>query len=136
MLPILTSVSSIFMAVLLFMLGNSLLSITLPLKMEAAGVANELTGVVMAAYFAGLLAGCIYGKALIFRVGHIRAFAGLSALNVGAILGHTMIFDPVAWAVLRLSPGSVSPASSRPWKAGSTTGWTTPTAGACSASTW
>jgi MFS family permease len=105
MLPILTSVSSIFVAVLLFMLGNSLLSITLPLKMEAAGVANELTGVVMAAYFAGLLAGCIYGKTLIFRVGHIRAFAGLSALNVGAILCHAMIFDPMAWAVLRFVSG-------------------------------
>ncbi len=105
MLPILTSVSSIFMAVLLFMLGNSLLAITLPLKMEAAGVANELTGVVMAAYFAGLLAGCIYGKTLIFRVGHIRAFAGLSALNVGAILCHAMVFDPMAWAVLRFVSG-------------------------------
>jgi len=105
MLPILTSVSSIFVAVLLFMLGNSLLAITLPLKMEAAGVANELTGVVMAAYFAGLLAGCIYGKTLIFRVGHIRAFAGLSALNVGAILCHAMIFDPMAWAVLRFVSG-------------------------------
>jgi len=105
MLPILTSVSSIFVAVLLFMLGNSLLGITLPLKMEAAGVANELTGVVMAAYFAGLLAGCIYGKTLIFRVGHIRAFAGLSALNVGAILCHAMIFDPMAWAVLRFVSG-------------------------------
>jgi MFS family permease len=105
MLPILTSVSSIFMAVLLFMLGNSLLAITLPLKMAAAGVANELTGVVMAAYFAGLLAGCIYGKTLIFRVGHIRAFAGLSALNVGAILCHAMVFDPMAWAVLRFVSG-------------------------------
>ncbi len=105
MLPILTSVSSIFVAVLLFMLGNSLLAITLPLKMEAAGVANELTGVVMAAYFAGLLAGCIYGKTLIFRVGHIRAFAGLSALNVGAILCHAMVFDPMAWAVLRFVSG-------------------------------
>ncbi len=105
MLPILTSVSSIFVAVLLFMLGNSLLAITLPLKMEAAGVANELTGVVMATYFAGLLAGCIYGKTLIFRVGHIRAFAGLSALNVGAILCHAMVFDPVAWAVLRFVSG-------------------------------
>ena len=105
MLPILASVSSIFVAVLLFMLGNSLLAITLPLKMEAAGVANELTGVVMAAYFAGLLAGCIYGKTLIFRVGHIRAFAGLSALNVGAILCHAMVFDPMAWAVLRFVSG-------------------------------
>lgn len=105
MLPILTSVSSIFVAVLLFMLGNSLLGITLPLKMEAAGFANELTGLVMAAYFAGLLAGCVYGKTLIFRVGHIRAFAGLSALNVSAMLGHAMLFDPFVWAVLRFVSG-------------------------------
>jgi len=61
--------------------------------------------VVMAAYFAGLMAGCIYGKTLIFRVGHIRAFAGLSALNVGAILCHAMVFDPIAWAVLRFVSG-------------------------------
>jgi MFS family permease len=105
MLPILTSVSSIFAAVLLFMLGNSLLGITLPLKMEAAGFANELTGVVMASYFAGLLAGCVYGRTLIFRVGHIRAFAGLSALNVSAILCFAMIFDPLSWAVLRFVSG-------------------------------
>jgi MFS family permease len=105
MLPILTSVSSIFVAVLLFMLGNSLLGITLPLKMGAAGLANELTGLVMAAYFAGLLAGCVYGKMLIFRVGHIRAFAGLSALNVSAMLCHAMVFDPFAWAVLRFISG-------------------------------
>jgi MFS family permease len=105
MLPILTSVSSIFAAVLLFMLGNSLLGITLQLKMEAAGFANELTGMVMAAYFAGLLTGCVYGKRLIFRVGHIRAFAGLSALNVSAILCHAMVFDPLPWAVLRFVSG-------------------------------
>jgi len=105
MLPILTSVSSILVAVLLFMLGNSLMGITLPLKMEAAGLANELTGVVMASYFAGLLAGCVYGKTLIFRVGHIRAFAGLSALNVSAILCHAMFFDPISWAVLRFVSG-------------------------------
>ena len=128
MLPILISVSSILIAVLLFMLGNSLLGITLPLKMEAAGVANEMTGVVMASYFAGLMAGCVYGKTLIFRVGHIRAFAGLSALNVGAILCHAMSCAS--------SRGSASPASSRRWRAGSTTAWTTPTAAGCSGSIW
>lgn len=105
MLPLLASVSSILVAVLLFMLGNSLVGITLPLKLAAAGVANEFTGVVMAAYFAGLLTGCVYGKTLIFRVGHIRAFAGLSALNVGAILCHALLFDPVTWAVLRFTSG-------------------------------
>ncbi len=105
MLPLLYTVSSLLVAVLLFMLGNSLVGIALPLKLEAAGVANEFTGVVMAGYFAGLLAGCIYGKTLIFRVGHIRAFAGLSALNVGAILCHALLFDPVVWTVLRFTSG-------------------------------
>lgn len=105
MWPILRSVSSIFSAVLLFMLGNSLLGITLPLKLQAAGVADELTGVVMAAYFGGLLAGCIYGRPLIIRVGHIRAFAGLSALNVAAVLGNALVFDPFVWAVLRFISG-------------------------------
>ena len=105
MLAILRSVSSIFAAVLLFMIGNSLLGILLPLKLEAEGVVNELTGVVMAAYFAGLLAGCIYGRPLIIRVGHIRAFAGLSALNVAAILGNALVFDPVIWAFLRFTSG-------------------------------
>jgi MFS family permease len=105
MLPILASVSHIFAAVLMFMLGNSLMGITLPLRLEAAGVANEMTGVVMAAYFAGLLVGCVYGKALILRVGHIRAYSGLAALNVASILGFTMIFDPIAYAFLRFVSG-------------------------------
>ena len=105
MMPILASVSSLFAAVMLFMLGNSLLAITLPLKLESAGIANEVTGIVMAAYFGGLLVGCIYGKTLILRVGHIRAFAGLSALNVATILGHAMLFDPIAWVFLRFVSG-------------------------------
>lgn len=105
MMPILASVSSIFVAVLLFMLGNSLLGITLPLKMEAAGFANETTGIIMAAYFVGILAGCVYGKELILRVGHIRAFSGLAALSVGAMLGHAMLFHPVAWTLLRFVTG-------------------------------
>ena len=64
MLPLLTSVSSILTAVLLFMMGNSLVGIALPLKLEAAGTAKAFTGIVMAAYFAGLMAGCVYGKTL------------------------------------------------------------------------
>ncbi len=105
MLPILASVSHIFAAVLLFMLGNSRVGITLPVKLEAAGVSNEMTGIVMAAYFAGLLAGCVYGKDLILRVGHIRAYSGLAALNVAAVLGHAMYFDPLTWAFLRFVSG-------------------------------
>ena len=87
MLPILASVSHIFSAVLLFMLGNSLLGITLPMRLEAAGVANEVTGVVMAAYFAGLLLGCVTGKALILRVGrNVRRsfFPASSSLQFGS----------------------------------------------------
>ena len=105
MIPILASVSSLLVGVFFFMIGNSLLNIVLPVKMEAAEIATEMTGVVMAGSFAGLLVGCVYGKTLIFRVGHIRAFAGLAALNVGVILAHALLFDPVSWVVLRFISG-------------------------------
>jgi MFS family permease len=105
MAPILASVSSLLVGVFFFMMGNSLLNIVLPVKMKAAGIATEMTGLVMAGYFAGLLVGCVYGKTLIFRVGHIRAFAGLAALNVGVVLGHAMLLDPYSWIVLRFISG-------------------------------
>ena len=101
----LIAVISLILAAAIMMLGNSLLGIALPLKMSAAGYSVELTGVVMASYFAGLLAGGIYGKRLILEVGHIRAFAGLAAIMAAAVLAHALLFDPVSWAVLRFLAG-------------------------------
>ena len=96
---------ALFLGILLLMAGNGLQGSLIGVRSEAEGFSVTVAGFVMAAYFAGLLAGGIYGRTVIFRVGHIRAFAGLSALNVGAILCHAMVFDPLAWAVLRFVTG-------------------------------
>jgi MFS family permease len=70
---VLASVRSLLGGGAAFIIGNSLLGIILPLRMEAAGYPVELIGMIMTAYYAGLAVGSLYGKRIILRVGHIRA---------------------------------------------------------------
>ena len=76
MLQTLSSVAALLLGAMIMMTGNSLLALTLPLKLDAADFAPEIVGIVMAAYFGGLWAGSAYGRRIISVVGHIRAFAG------------------------------------------------------------
>jgi len=105
MLQILKAVAALLLGIGTMNLGNSLLGISLPLKMEAAQYSTLVTGVIMAAYFGGLLVGSIYGKRLIGAVGHIRAFAGLAAVMAAVALVHPLLFDAVTWALLRFISG-------------------------------
>ncbi|MFQ6016744.1 MAG: MFS transporter [Kiloniellaceae bacterium] len=105
MVQTLIAVSSLLLGVGVMMLGNSLLGIALPLKMNAAGISTEVTGVIMAAHFAGLLAGAIYGKRLIIEVGHIRAFAGFGAIMAAVGLAHAMLLHALSWGMLRFLYG-------------------------------
>jgi len=73
--------------------------------MEAAQYSTLITGVIMAAYFAGLLVGSIYGKRLIGAVGHIRVFAGLAATMAAVALVYPLLFYAVSWAALRFISG-------------------------------
>ncbi len=105
MLQILKAVAALLLGIGIMNLGNSLLGISLPLKMEAAQYSTLVTGVIMAAYFGGLLVGSIYGKRLIGAVGHIRTFAGLAAVMAAVALVHPLLFDAVTWALLRFISG-------------------------------
>ncbi|MFP7674505.1 MFS transporter [Marivita sp. S0852] len=88
-----------------FTMGNSLLGVVLPLKMEAADYPVALTGIVMAAYFLGLGLGGFRAKRVIMRIGHIRAFAVFAALTSAACLGYAFFFAPAAWVILRVING-------------------------------
>ncbi|MFQ5774911.1 MAG: MFS transporter [Kiloniellaceae bacterium] len=105
MLQTLGSIVSLLLGAGIMMLGNSLLGITLPLKMDAAGFSTEMTGLVMAAYFGGLLVGSVYGKRLITEVGHIRAFAGFAAIMAAVVLAHPMLVNALSWGLLRFLSG-------------------------------
>lgn len=88
-----------------FTMGNSLLGVVLPLKLEAASYPVALTGFVMAAYFLGLGIGGFRAKHIIMRIGHIRAFAAFAALTSVVCLAYSFFFDPVAWVILRIING-------------------------------
>ncbi len=87
------------------MTGNSLLNLTLPLKLDAADFPPEAIGVIMAAYFAGLWIGSVYGRRLIGGVGHIRAFAGFAGIIGAVALAYPMLFNAVSWGLLRFLSG-------------------------------
>ena len=102
---VLASVKSLLGGTAAFMIGNSLLGVVLPLRMEAAGYPVALTGAIMAAYYLGLALGGLRGKHVIFRIGHIRAFAVFAALTAATTLAYAIFFHPAAWLILRIVNG-------------------------------
>lgn len=102
---ILVSVKSLLGGTAAFMAGNSLLGVVLPLRMEAAGYPVALTGAIMAAYYLGLALGGLRGKHVIFRIGHIRAFAVFATLTAATTLAYAAFFHPAAWLILRIVNG-------------------------------
>jgi len=101
----LRSVASLLLGAGILVIGNALLGITLPIRMHLAGLPPETAGLVMSAYYAGFVLGSLYGKDVIARVGHIRAFAAFAAVVSAAALGHALWFAPIPWAVLRAVSG-------------------------------
>lgn len=108
MLSALRAVASLLVGASILMLGNGLLGIVLPIRLNTAGLPTEITGLVMAGLYAGLMLGAIFGKNLIARVGHIRAFAAFAAVAAAAALGHALWFNPLTWGLLRVVTGFCS----------------------------
>ncbi len=78
MLATLLSVAALLSGVGILLMGNGLLSTLLSLRTAIEGYSPELTGLVMSAYFAGLVAGSLYCSKVVHRIGHIRAFAAFA----------------------------------------------------------
>ncbi len=105
MVEALRSVASLLLGAGILILGNGLIGITLPIRMGIEGLPPEVSGLVMSAYYGGLVGGCIYGPRIIGRVGHIRAFAAFAAVISAATLLHALWFAALPWAVLRAVSG-------------------------------
>lgn len=101
----LISLISLFLAMLLLMLGSGLLGTLLGFRMALDGHPSVVTGLVMAGYYAGLVAGARLCPRIVRRVGHIRAFAAFGALNCAVVMLHGLFVAPPAWGVLRVFTG-------------------------------
>ena len=99
------SVASLLLGAGILILGNALIGITLPIRMEQADYGRFTSGLVMSAYYLGLLIGCFFAPALTARIGHLRAFATYTACLCAATLLHALWFEPLPWAVLRIASG-------------------------------
>ncbi len=99
------SFPAIFAAVLLLTTGIGLLNTTLSLRLTLENVPVQLTGLIMALYFFGLVVGGLFCHRLVERVGHIRAFATFAAVVTAIALLHGLFFSPAVWAVYRFLAG-------------------------------
>lgn len=93
---------SLFAALALLMVGNGLVGVLIGVRSELEGFDTTVTGLVMAAYFAGFLAGSRLTPRVMARVGHIRVFAGLSSVVAATALMHALVVTPLTWVIFRL----------------------------------
>lgn len=84
--------------------GSSLQSSLLALRASAEGFA-VYTGIIMASYYIGFVAGIVWGASLVNRVGHIRTFAALASTGSAITLLHAVFVDPITWSLFRAMTG-------------------------------
>ena len=105
MRQILLAVFAVLLGSVIAKLGNALLSLTLVLRLNETGVPKQEIGVVAASFMVGFLVGGFYTRQIIGAIGHVRAFAGVSAVAAIVTLLFPLIDDPFAWAALRMVYG-------------------------------
>ena len=105
---ILVTVRSVFSLLLsygLLLLANGLFGTLLGVRSRIEGFGTEVVGLIMAAYFLGLLLGALRAGMVVAAVGHIRAFAAFaSVMSVTALL-HVIVVDQIVWSILRFASG-------------------------------
>ena len=105
MREVLNSVLALLIGVVLLAMGNTLLNIILPLKMEDAGYSTASYGFLGSVFFAGLLTGALSAKNFIQSFGHIRAFAAFATVFSAVVILHPLFKAYAFWILLRFIGG-------------------------------
>ena len=99
------SFAALFLSVILLQLSSGAIG---PLD-ALSGLTLDFTkgqvGLLGSAHFLGFFIGCWWAPRLMGSVGHSRAFAAFTAAGAMGMLGHMLLIDPVAWAVMRVASG-------------------------------
>lgn len=95
----------ILAAAALIQFGNGLLTALIGVRLESAGFAASVAGLVTTAYFAGQLTGSSFAGRVVNRVGHIRAFASFATVLSAAALIYALVGGPVVWSAVRFANG-------------------------------
>lgn len=105
MLAAVKSAWALFVGLGMLMLGNGLQNSLLGIRAGQEAFSTEATGVIMACYYVGLLAGAVVTPKTVGNVGHVRVFAALASTASTAALLHAVFVDPWAWGAMRAVTG-------------------------------
>ncbi|KAA9010320.1 MFS transporter [Histidinibacterium aquaticum] len=97
--------AALFLSVALLQLSSGGVGPLDALTGLAGGFSRSEVGLLGSAHFIGFFLGCWWAPRLMGAVGHARSFAALTALGAIGLLAHTIVFHPLAWAVLRIATG-------------------------------
>ena len=97
---------ALFFGLALVMIGHGLSSSLVGLRAEQEGFGLAVSGLVMACFFFGFLAGTKYAEGAMRRVGHIRVFAALAAAASSVVLVQALLVHPLVWAGTRFVFGA------------------------------
>ncbi|WP_169543225.1 MFS transporter [Sneathiella aquimaris] len=95
------SVASLLLSYGLLLLANGMFGTLLGLRSKLEGFSTEITGLIMAAYFIGMLLGAMNAARVVASAGHIRSFAAFASIMSVAVLAHLLILNPISWIILR-----------------------------------
>lgn len=99
------SLWALFLGMALLMVAHGLQGSLLGVRADGEGFPSAVTGLVMASYFLGFLAGARLVTMFLHRVGHVRVFAAMASLASIAVLVHMLVVTPWVWILMRLVSG-------------------------------
>ncbi|MEQ9449228.1 MAG: MFS transporter, partial [Rhodospirillaceae bacterium] len=99
------ALSALLLGAAILVLGQGLLLTLVPQAMSVREFSVQAVSFVGAAYFAGFFTGAWRGDAILRSVGHIRAYGGLIALIIVAVLSLPFFSNAVVWFILRFLHG-------------------------------
>ncbi|MCI0400535.1 MAG: MFS transporter [Gammaproteobacteria bacterium] len=105
MLSTIARTSTLLLGMGILLGGNGMLGTLLGVRAGLEGFPDAVTGAIMSAYFLAFIIGTFFCPAMIRRVGHVRAFAAMAAVQSAAAITHALVVQPVVWGVLRIITG-------------------------------
>ena len=105
MFVVLSKTWALFFGFAIICLAHGLQGTLIGVRSVIEGFSFFATGIVVAGYYVGYLAGSLLIPILLKRVGHIRVFAALASLASIAILLHSVLLNPYSWFCIRILTG-------------------------------
>ncbi len=101
----LISFAALFLSVILLQLSSGAIGPLDALSGITLDFSTGQVGLLGSAHFLGFFIGCWWAPRLMGGIGHSRAFAAFTAAGAMGMLGHMLVIDPIAWALMRVASG-------------------------------